>query len=126
MKYTTQQLQAMSDYEVNKALAKKLLDKQGAPYNFVETKPTKLEDLRGTDLSKVVSVVCGFGFRLDYCNNPNDVMPLAFERGIKLDCVACPAGSGFVYYAKSYDGKLQSDYDSVCRAIACLILMMED
>lgn len=105
MTYTTQQLQAMSDFEVNKSLCLKLgYDVSG------------ISEQRNMMTNAVT----------DYCNSPGDIMPLAFERGIKLDCVACPAGSGFVYYAKSYDGKLQSDYDSACRAIACLILMMED
>lgn len=98
MTYTTQQLQGMSDHTINHALYHKLFQ---AGVNMPDITP-------------------------DYCNNPNDIMPLAFERGIKLDCVACPAGSGFVYYAKSYDGELQSDYDSACRAIACLLLLMED
>lgn len=122
MTYTTQQLQAMSDFEVNKALAKILpytqvigngkYPSQSDDAVHVERRKTKYGNIDETGV--------------DYCNNPNDIMPLAFELGVKLDCVACPAGSGFVYYAKSYDGELQSDYDSACRAIACLILMMED
>lgn len=112
MTCTTQQLQVMEDAEINEAIALKL----GMVINSYcgDAVMCGYEGLRSTFADR------------DYCNNPNDIMPLAFERGIKLECVACPAGSGFVYYAKSYDGKLQSDYDSACRAIACLILMMED
>lgn len=105
MTYTTQKLQAMSDFEVNKALCSKL----GYDVSGISEQRNMMTDAV-----------------TDYCNKPSDIMPLAFERGIKLDCVACPAGSGFVYYAKSHDGELQSDYDSACRAIACLLLLMED
>lgn len=120
MTYTTQQLQAMSDAQLNVALELKL--NKGAEFvgsHYVES---------GDGIyPNVIKHKSWPNYRecTDYCNNPSDIMPLAFERGIKLSCVACPAGSGFVYYAKSYDGKLQSDYDSACRAIACLILLME-
>lgn len=115
MTYTTQQLQAMSNHEINCALAVKLNVDHYTATGLLFT--AKKHD--GDNVFSISGVT-------DYCNSPNDIMPLAFDRGIKLDCVACPAGSGFVYYAKSYDGELQSDYDSACRAIACLLLLMKD
>ena len=59
-KYTKEQLQVMSDFEINK----------------------QLEILTGfytedVDLTYIKT--------MDYCNTPNDIMPLAFEHDISFD-----------------------------------------
>lgn len=104
MTYTTQQLQAMSDHTVNHALYAKLY------YSSNVDLPA---------------------FCPDYCNNPNDIMPLAFERGISVikdhdaeQYYACNA-----FDDRNYDfAYRQHEYfdTNPLRAIACLLLMMED
>lgn len=103
MTYTTQQLQGMSDHTINHALYHKLFQ---AGVNVTDITP-------------------------DYCNNPSDIMPLAFERGISIikdhdseEYYACNA-----FDDRNYDfAYRQHEYfsDNPLRAIACLILMMED
>lgn len=112
MTYTTQQLQGMSDFEVNKALFKKL----GNRCSYQE----------GTDGGLVFenwSII-------DYCNNPNDIMPLAFERKIRLEyshLVECWAASAWKKTGAREQTMIASfgDKDNPLRAIACLILMMD-
>ena len=121
---TKAQLQAMSDFEVNKSLAKIIFDSHGTDYKFVETKPTKLEQITKPDLSSVVSVHCDFVTRVDFCNTPNEIMPLAFKNRICIDwfsdgrCLATFGG-------------LNEDFDyqstNPLRAIACcLILVLQE
>lgn len=130
---TKEQLQAMSDKEINTALATMVFDAQGSPYVINQAvtlgKMDKLrQDCLGYELyPHAIDVICGFGMRIDYCNTPNDIMPLAFERGVTVKCVACPAGSGFANYAESYGGEFHTDYDKPCRAAAiCLILVLQE
>ena len=110
MTYTTQQLQAMSDFEVNKALCIKL----GHDVSGISEQRNMMTDAV-----------------TDYCNNPNDIMPLAFERGISIikdhdveQYYACNAfddrNYDFAYRQYAY-------FDTnPLRAIACLILMMDE
>ncbi len=77
MKPTLEQLNELSDYELNCAVAEKL----GEPSDCY--------------------------MRKDYCNNPNDYMPIAIEHRINIewlkapDAVMCTAG----------------DYGNICRSI---------
>lgn len=111
MTYTTQQLQAMSDFEVNKALAEKL------PYTHVVGDgkyPSQSDDAvhverRKTKYGNIEEI------GIDYCNNPNDIMPLAFERFINVN------HSGIDWIAFK-DGCQFIDANPL-RAIACLLLM---
>jgi len=121
MKYTKEQLQGMSNKDVNIALARILLDKQGAPYHLSDTVTlTKLEKLRDDKFDDAIEVVCGFGFRLDYCNTPNDIMPLAFEYNIGLQ----PARNQWQAFSATADFY---DDESPLRAIACcLILVLQE
>lgn len=109
MTYTTQQLQAMSDHTINHALYAKLYYSSNV------------------DLPK---------FCPEYCNNPNDIMPLAFERGISLISLS----DGYmatkikdIYMAEQYRSLRFCDPSdeeyadtNPLRAIACLLLMIED
>lgn len=107
MTYTTQQLQAMSDFEVNKALAEKL-------------------KLRCVHLrSGMVCYQMDFGgsMAVDYCNNPNDIMPLAFER--RIGGHYGKATPDLYFAVARLDKRIYCDTRPL-RAIACLILMMED
>ena len=121
---TKEQLQAMSDFEVNKALAKIIFDSHGTDYKFIETKPTKLEQITKPDLSSVVSVHCDFVTRVDFCNIPNDVMPLAFEHKLSLHYVIARdsgywmAGSNTYYHCE--------DVNSLRAIACCLILVLQE
>lgn len=120
--FTESQLREMSDFEVNKVLAEKL----GFDVN-------RAQFLSFDDRSSGVlhSVGCIFDF-----NNPNDIMPLAFERGISIiklrDSYAAIHGWRYI---DDYFGNCSSDsFEIGCdfiyfdtnplRAIACLILLM--
>jgi len=110
MTYTTQQLQAMSDFEVNKGLAHKL---------GMKTIPD--------GACNESEVYCGFdqygwAYR-DYCNNPNDIMPLAFERRIGISTYL--KSDDWMAFMCDNSGKSFIDTNPL-RAIACLLLMMED
>lgn len=108
MTYTTQQLQAMSDHTINHALYHKLFQ-------------------AGVSVPDITP---------DYCNNPNDIMPLAFERGISLIMVI--DGYVAIKYDLYIDIGSHEDIEGICadgpqfgdakplRAIACLILMMDE
>lgn len=115
MTYTTQQLQAMSDFEVNKALCIKL----GYDVSGISEQRNMMTDAV-----------------TDYCNDPKDIMPLAFERGISLISLS----DGYlaskikdIYMTEGYrslrfcdpSGEECADTNPL-RAIACLILLMED
>lgn len=72
MKYTKYQLHDMSDLEVNRALALAM---------------NKYDGVVGEWMPNGVKVNDDSGFfysECDYCNNWNDVMPLAVEHGISL------------------------------------------
>lgn len=117
MTYTTQQLQAMDDAEINEAIALKL----GMVINSYcgDAVMCGYEGLRSTFADR------------DYCNNPNDIMPLAFERKIGIEY--CHYGKWWSASAWEQTGKNEDtmianfgDKEKPLRAIACLILMMED
>jgi hypothetical protein len=106
MTYTTQQLQAMSDFEVNKALCIKL----GHDVSGISEQRNMMTDAV-----------------TDYCNNPNDIMPLLESRKLNI-------GPKVHFHNGEFDCWLAADTHwnvgysdaNYCRAIACLILMMED
>lgn len=60
---TKEQLQAMSDFEVNKVLA-------GMIYGYPEDK----------DIAKRIN-----SGAIDFCNTPNDIMPLQIKYKVSLD-----------------------------------------
>lgn len=119
---TKEQLQAMSDKEINTALATLVFDAQGAPYVINQTvtlgKMDKMrQDCLGYELyPHAIDVICGFGMRIDYCNTPNDIMPLAFERKIGLQ----PAGKNWQAFAATADFY---DDKKPLRAIACCLIL---
>lgn len=127
MKYTKEQLQAMSDKEINTALATLVFDAQGAPYVINQTvalgKMDKLrQDCLGYELyPHAIDVICGFGMRIDYCNTPNDIMPLAFEYGVEYKKLPL---------TQKFAADSPSDYHSRCvnenplRAIACCLILV--
>ncbi len=103
---TREQLQAMSDFEVNKALAK-IICKNHITYTRGRGEMVYADDVK-----------------VDYCNTPNDIMPLAFEHRIRIDWFT--DGRCMAYFC--------SDADDICyqstqplRAIACcLILVLQE
>lgn len=73
---TKEQLQVMSDFEVNKALASLvMLVLKKETWTFNDNKNTVQFFNEVTKKSMVV----------DYCNTPNDIMPLAFEYAIGVE-----------------------------------------
>lgn len=117
MTYTTQQLQAMTDHEINCALAVKLNADHYTATGLLFT--AKKHD--GDNVVSVSGVT-------DYCNNPNDIMPLAFERGIGIEknplriewiSRTCEVNMSNKQFRCFID-------KNPLRAIACLILMMDE
>lgn len=119
MTYATQQLQGMEDADINEAIAKKL----GMVINSYcgDAVMCGYEGLRSTFADR------------DYCKNPNDTMPLAFERNISL--IRSEAGINLDTWCACHGvviqhGEIECDLSyaaqSPLRAIACLLLMMED
>lgn len=109
MTHTTEQLQGMSDAEISEAVALKL----GMVIN----------NYCGD------AVMCGFeGFRStfadrDYCSNPSDIMPLAFERKIGL----APNKDSWEAFTLADNWQVISNQFvdvNPLRAIACLLLLI--
>lgn len=71
---TKEQLQAMSDFDVNKALAVMLWFRLD---NSQDGSTPEVLVIRRTCDSLISTAV-------DYCNIPNDIMPLAFEHGVSF------------------------------------------
>ena len=111
MKHTREQLDGMSDSEINKRIMV-LLGYELSNWlndNFGHYKHGE------STIAKVI----------DYCQKWESIMPLAVEHGITLKRVACPAGSGFAHYAESYCGLYHTDYiEPPQRAIACCLIMV--
>lgn len=130
--YTKEQLQAMSDFEVNKSL------------HFIRLTQKERKDLESIKFKSSSFEVrfksgCNYLSHLkDYCNTPNDIMPLAFEYGVVInkaeDIEDYEGCKGWVA-----SGGVQSWMDEVCtygedcfdtsplRAIACcLILVLQE
>lgn len=110
MAYTTQQLQGMSDFEVNKALAEKLGHKVSVLHEGTESQ---------------IVVVNSIPAVINFTGNHSHIMPLAFERKIGLapnkdSWEAFTLADNFQVISRQYVDK------SPLRAIACLLLMMED
>ena len=107
MKYTKEQLQAMSDFEVNKALCA----------------------LLGKDVSGICELRNQMtGAVTDFCNTPSDIMPLAFEHKI---CLISPHSHTKAWGARQTDGGglwSVSDYfyldANPLRAIACCLILV--
>lgn len=114
MTYTTQQLQGMSDFERNKAIALKLYPN----VTVVRSMP---------DDESVTIIVAGEFTKImvDYCNNPSDIVPLAFERNIGLS----PNRDSWTAFTLQKNWQIvdkQYMDENPLRAIACLLLMIED
>ncbi len=91
--YTIDDLKPKSNQDLTYILAKILLDRQGAPYTLKrEVTLSAVERLRGDTFPDAVEVYCGFGYRLDFCNVANDVMPLVFEQGLSVVHTVRPSG----------------------------------
>ena len=105
---TKEQLQVMSDFEVNKALAVAMGRYVGEVGEWMPN-GVKVKDESGFFYSE-----------MNYCNTPNDIMPLAFEHKLEIDWFAdgrCLVGAGdFMYQSPN-----------PLRAIACcLILVLQE
>lgn len=114
---TKEQLQAMSDFEVNKALAELIYRSvHSVSQNSSAQDAVVFADKGAGDIVAVAIV--------GYCNNPSDIMPLAFEHGVSLikmlsDWRACTNNG--IYVENSFDDK------TPLRAIACcLILVLQE
>lgn len=119
MKYTKEQLEQMSDFEINKALAEKLMPNFHSFY-----KNSSKNDVccyRKLDNGEIVSSAI-----VNYLSNWSDIMPLAMEHDVTYikDCrAACADLSfdeyGYFFYNESFE------HEHPQRAIACCLLMME-
>jgi hypothetical protein len=108
---TKEQLQAMSDFEVNKALAE-LLGHKNCRKNPYSAEKVFFDASESSECESTAA---------NYCNTPDDIMPLAFEHKIRIspymdiwvaDFVATDVS---VYHANPL------------RAIACcLILVLQE
>ncbi|MDP5205461.1 hypothetical protein ORI99_00150 [Alishewanella sp. SMS9] len=115
MKHTKEQLQGMSDFEVNYALA-----------DLIGFKEIKKSGDSGLILDWH-STPPGFKInKADYCNNPSDIMPLAFEHGIHFG----PQHKAWyaIHDASMLsENPIEAESESPLRAIACcLILVLQD
>jgi len=114
MTYTREQLEKMSDDEINVDLHCKLL---GEPWEiFAEVsdslKQLCLHDAAGNPYFEDVP---------NYCNSWNDIMPLAVEYKISLVNVL----GNNMWKSRDVEADIEVWSGSPQRAIACCLLMME-
>lgn len=115
MTYTTEQLQGMSDHEINCAIAVKLNIDHYTATGLLFT--SKKHD--GDNVISVSGVT-------DYCNNPNDIMPLAFEFGLGVE--KSPLRKEWI--ARTCEVNMSNNQfrcfvdANPLRAIACCLLMI--
>ena len=122
MKYTKEQLQGISDLEVSKLLANILGVMWHLRPGEFRNRWSYCDNYEGLD-----------GVNLpDYCNNPSDIMPLAFEHGISLITVD-KSKSWFAECNSEVNddfimcSKVSFPDSGPLRAIACcLILVLQD
>ena len=116
MKYTKEQLEAMSDFEVNESLCLKLgykLMPDVAPIHDLQAavyhNGCKHSEYNGTEIN--------------FCNNWNDIMPLAVEYGVNVNP---NAGSAYAVLQPENQFRFcNNDSPNAQRAIACCLLLME-
>jgi len=109
MKYTPEQLKEMSKLAINELVAKIIkrdyvLSNLNSNDNYLWCEDREEE--------------------IDYCNNPNDIMPIAFENGIGLTRIYGDRKSWYATYDDG-DGTWESKINSnPLRAICELFILM--
>lgn len=115
IKYTKEQLQWMSDLEVNKLLAEIL---GVSHYQEGELIFTSVKHA-GDNVTSISGVT-------NYCNNPSDIMPLAFEHKISLS----HEFDGDDWLATEHpimlfqDNTIRVSNENPLRAIACCLILV--
>lgn len=116
-KLTKEQLQGMSDFELNKALAVLLGFKLS---NWLNNNYGHYE-VEGTSLLAQVK---------NYCNTPNDIMPLAFEHLVNIQWfMDSKEVRAYTHSGKSVTVGYQHTYrqKAALRAhVCCLILVLQE
>lgn len=115
---TKEQLQAMSDFEVNKALSLLLDDFEEPPADCV----TEIigDKLFYRNRSHGSYVECHKG----YCEEPNDIMPLAFDNHLTIHYV--DNGCEHKWFAtKPYSPEHFHDVNPLRAISCCLILVLQ-
>lgn len=123
--YTKEQLQAMSDFEANKALAIAQGRYAGDAGDWMPN---------GVKVSDESSF---FYSEVDYCNSPNDIMPLAFEHGLSLVSLTdgyMASKCKTIFMEEAYrnmkfcdPSDMEFAHENPLRAIACcLILVLQE
>ena len=109
-----EQLQTMSDFEVNKALAE-LLGHKNCRKNPYSAEKVFFDASESSECESTAA---------NYCNTPNDIMPLAFEHGISVVCQS-DKWDAFLYDDASCHYEITNA--KPLRAIACcLILVLQE
>lgn len=109
---TKEQLHAMSDFEVSKALAVKL----GFRIDNNQDANPQITTVRRTCDSLMHAA-------FDYCNTPNDIMPLAFEHKISIFAYQ----DATLWVAQHYFDSIGMNtviHKNPLRAIACCLILV--
>ena len=109
MKFTKEQLQGMSDFEVNRTLASLLYPDSWIARSIVTREEISIEN------DEVCFVM------VNYCNNPSDILPLAFQHKIGIHHFNRGMWQAYT------QGDLVCTNENPLRAIACcLILVLQE
>lgn len=120
MKHTKEQLQGMSDFEVNCELAYLVSENVHSIYRETGGKDS-VSIFKELDSGELIC--CEIK---DYCNNPSDIMPLAFEHGIHF---GPQHKAWYAIHDTSMlsENPIELENENPLRAIACcLILVLQD
>ena len=116
MKNTTESLAAMSDFEVNKALA-----------GLIAWSEPNCKNVTFEGGCFWVEHVGFSSFKIEnYCNNPSDVMPLVFELGINLQRVNQGDSNLGYWLAGANTYHSFADKNPMRAAACCLILVLQE
>jgi hypothetical protein len=124
MKHTQQELESLSDCEINKLIGTRLF-----PKGWHICPSSNQNNTSGWIYSDYSYQRLDFVDLPDYCNEPAAIMPIQIKNNIELS----PLFNGFwcasLINQYNYNGSpfysLQAAYKNPCRAIAIVYIMME-
>jgi hypothetical protein len=111
MKYTKEQLQAMSDRKIDCALCEIVHDAEIVANLFNEGNHFAARTKSGVDF-----------WVPEYCNTPNDIMPLAFEHHLTVHYV--DNGYEHKWFATKPYSPEHFHHTNPLRAIACCLILV--
>lgn len=122
-----QDYEKKTDFEINKMILEIESKKEGVSISNIRPHrlSSKLKALKCFG-NIVVFDIEGESSQIDYCNNPSDMMPLAWEHGISLIHESCYWTAASDDLNEAWDSTHSADDKNPLRAAAIVYLLMQD